>query len=364
MSDPVGSIITVTGCIEPNELGITLPHEHLFADWRRYEPPESAYEREIAEAPISLENLWWIRRNPTQHKDNLRLASLEDAVDEVRYFRDAGGTSIVDVTPKHRGSDPVRARAVANETGINVVQGTSFYTAKTHPERIADAGIEDLADEFVTDVTEGIDGTDVRAGLIGEIGVSGRIHNDEEKVLRAGARAACRTGASVSVHPPGRTPYSQKDRTYPPSRWGLEILDIVEEEGLPPDRLVVCHQDRSAWYNDLSYQKELAGRGAYVEYDLFGHTRYYEEYEDILPSDAQRVEYLAELIGAGYESRLLISHDAFLKYHRKKYGGFGYSHILENVISIFRALDVSEDRINEILVKNPRRFLTFQEPST
>jgi phosphotriesterase-related protein len=367
MTGDSGLIVTVEGRIDPDDLSVTLPHEHLLKFGKDaqddYDFPESAYEREIAESQISLENLWWIHQQPAQHLDNLELSSLKDAVEELEHFRSAGGNSVVDVTPKQRGSDPRLLRAIAMETGLNIVRGTSFYTVEAHPERVESATIEAVADEFVNDVREGIGDTDVRAGLIGEIGLSGHIHEQEEKVLRAGARAARRTGAALSVHPPGRTPYSQKDRTYPSSRWGLDILDITEEEGVPPDRVILCHQDRSAWYNDLSYEMELAERGAYVEYDLFGYVRYYEEFQDTHPSDAQRVEYLSELIKAGYGSRLLISHDIFTKHRLKKYGGHGYSHILENIVPIFEGLDTPEEAVRNVLIENPKRVLTFDDPT-
>ena len=367
MTSDTGSVVTVTGRIDPDDLGVTLPHEHLFADWSyRFDPPDSAAERRLAREPISLESLGFVHRNKGGHRDNLRLDSVDEAVDEVTAYRDAGGEAIVDVTPKNVGNDPVRSRAVALETGVHVVQGTAYYNERNSdlPERLASASIDDIADEFVDDVREGIGDTDVRAGIIGEIGLSDRIHDVEEKVLRAGARAATRTGAALTVHPPGATAFSQRDRTYPASRWGLDVLDIVEEEGLAPDRVIVDHQDQTRWYEDLDYQKRIAERGAYVEYDLFNGklTHFKETHADAYPSDVERVERLMELIEAGYGSRLLVSQDVYLKIHRIAYGGFGYAHILQNVVPIFRALGADEEQITRLLVDNPRRVLTFQEP--
>jgi phosphotriesterase-related protein len=222
-------------------------------------------------------------------------------------------------------------------------------------------GIDDITSEFISDVRNGIDETRVRAGMIGEIGLSGHIHPDEEKVLRAGARAAIRTGAPLSIHPPGRTPHSQKDRTYPSSRWGLEILDIIEEEGLPPERVVICHMDRTL-YEDIEYQKALAERGAYVEYDLWGKQNYYNDYNDGYPSDPDRVDNVVELIESGYVSQLLFSHDIAYKMWRRNYGGFGYAHILENVVPMLEHASVSMEQIRTIIEHNPQRMLTFSDP--
>lgn len=355
MSADHGSIVTVTGRIDPEDLGATLPHEHLFTDGSyRYEPPDSPVDQRKATQPISLETLWWVRNNAMRHRGNLRLDSVSEAIEEVTRFRDAGGDAIVDVTPKNYGNDPERVRHVSRETGVRIIQGTAFYNEENSvlPDRLETASIDDIADEFVSDVREGIDNTDVRAGIIGEIALSGDIYDIEEKVLRSGARAAVRTGAPVSVHP-------ARD---PANPYTHEILDICEEEGLDAERVILCHRDRSSWYTDLDDQREVAERGAFVEYDLFGdeHLHYRESTGDVSPTDVERVERLAQLIEDGYGSKLLISQDVFLKIHRVAYGGPGYGHILENVLPIFHELGADDDQIHELLVDNPRRILTFQ----
>lgn len=341
-------------------LGITLPHEHVFASWSegKFENPDSACDRRLARDPIALDNLWYVRRNPTKHRDNLTLESFEDAVEEVGHFYRAGGDTIVDVTPKGTAEDPERVREVARKTGVSFVHGTAFYTREDHPDRVADASVQDLADEFVSDVQEGIGNTEVRAGIIGEIGTSGAIHQDEEKVLRAGARASLRTGAPVSVHPP-----SDRDPEWPPSRRALQILDILEEEGLPLDRVVICHMDQSKWLGgSMEHQREIAKRGAYVEFDLFGHELYFPEAEDAQPSDVDRAEYVAELVEDGYGDKLLLSHDVFLKHLLRTYGGHGYAHILTNVLPILDGAGVPDTAVEGILKENPQRMLTFANP--
>jgi len=363
--DDAGTVVTVEGRIDPEELGVTLPHEHLFADWTasKFDEPESAVERRIADEPVTLENLRYVKKNYFSNRDNLRLDSLTEATAEVERYRDVGGDAVVDVTPKNVGGDPRRVRAVARRTDTTVVHGTAYYTRSAHPPDLDDRSIQDIAEEFVSDVEEGIDDTDVRAGIIGEIGLSETIHEVEERVLRAAARAARLTGAPLTVHPPGAVPESHERGESPASKWGLRVLDIAEEEGLPPERVVVCHMDMSYWYEDLDYQREVADRGAYVEYDIFGQKSYLykPDYRDAWPSDVQRAERVAELIADGHADRLLLSGDVFLKCHRAAYGGFGYGHVLENVVPILRGLDVSEETVDSLLVDNPRRVLTFDE---
>ena len=367
MTDDTGHIVSVEGRINPDEVGVTLPHEHMFVDlieaW--WDLPDSAVDRQVAREPVSLENLGRIRRNPLNNKDNGRLESLDEAIDEVSKFHQAGGDTVVDVTPKNTGGDPELVRAIARETGLQFVHGSSFYTRPAHPERVDKASIDELAAEFERDILEGFEGTDVRAGLVGEIGVSGHIHEMEEKVLRAGARAALRTGAPVNVHPPGRSPESHQDYTYPSSRWALDILDIFEEEGLPCDRVVISHMDRTRFEfesESLEYQRQLADRGAYLEYDLWGTSMFQEKYNNGWPSDPERITAATELIDDGYEEHLLFSHDVCMKVQRTKYGGFGYGHLLKNVVPMLRHHGVSQDTLDTILTENPAQMLEFTEP--
>jgi phosphotriesterase-related protein len=362
MSEDAGSVVTVEGRIDPDELGVTLPHEHVFIDASNWvTPPESAYERKLAELPVSLENRGYLQHNLYANEDNMRLNSLDEAIEEVNRFRRAGGDTIVDLTPKHVGRDPRRVRGIARETGLTFVHGTGYYVRTAHPDYLDEMSGDEIEEELVSDVREGIGDTDVRAGIVGELGVSGRVHEVEERVLRAGARAAARTGAALNIHTPGRTPYSQKDRTYPPSRWALQLLDIVEEEGLSADRVVMSHLDRT-FYECLDYQRQLAERGAYIEYDLWGLEAYIKQYADGLPSDVRRAEWALELIEDGYVDRLLFSQDIWGKIQRVKYGGFGYAHILENVWPILSGLGITRADYETITIENPRRVLTFAEP--
>jgi phosphotriesterase-related protein len=363
MLTDAGTVVTTEGGLQPDALGLTLPHEHVFIDFMTVETPlpESGVERRIAHEPVSMETLWYVRRNPMRHEDNRRLVDPETARAELSRFVRAGGKTLVDVTPKHVGGDPQRVRGIARELDLQCIHGTAIYTKSFHPDRIARLSVDEICQEFVSDVRSGIDGTDIRAGVIGEIGLSGHIHDDEERVLRGAARAANKTGAPLAVHPPGRTPDSQRDRTYPSSRWGLEILDVIEEEGLPPERVAICHMDRTV-YEDRSYQRKLADRGAYLEYDLWGHELHLDQYEDAYMPDTQRLDFTTSLIDDGYTEQLLFSHDVCNKVQYTTYGGYGYAHIPQNVWAMLRGRGVDETTIDTIVRENPQSWLTFASP--
>ncbi len=360
--------MTVDGIIAPEELGRTMTHEHVFIDLSNwYTDPGSAYRRAQAENPVTMENLSELRRNPMASKDNLLLGSMEEAVDEVGMFRDVGGDTIVEVTPKGPpGQDPEQLRLVSRRTGVQLIQGTAYYVRTAHPDGLDERSEQSIEDEFVSDVRDGIDETDVQAGIIGEIGLStdadSEIYDTELTVLKAAARAAVRTGASLSIHPPGRKKVAQRGRTYPTSRWSLEVLDIVEEQGLPADRVVMGHMDRTL-YEDIDYLKQLAERGPYLEFDLFGSEFYYDHWDDGYPADEWRIETIAELVDEGHLSQILLSHDVCQKIQRVNYGGFGYAHVIDNVVPMFEQLGgLDGDQIQTMLVDNPREMLTFAEP--
>ena len=94
-----GRVQTVLGTIDPGQMGITLPHEHVFVDTTALlEPPAEATDRARSHMPFTLENLGWIRYNYFRHHDNVRLDDEETAVSEVELFRRSGGATIVDVT--------------------------------------------------------------------------------------------------------------------------------------------------------------------------------------------------------------------------------------------------------------------------
>lgn len=358
MPTDIGKVVTVRGPIDPDNLGMTMVHEHVFLDmvagW--FTKPTKPEEQQLAREPMSLENFGYVRMNPRKNKDNMRLESTSDAIDELEHYVRAGGTTIVDVTPKNAGADPVRVRRIARATGLQFVQGTAYYTRASHSDHIDNSTIEEIEGEFISDVRTGISNTDIRAGQIGEIGLSGTIHPQEEKVLRAGANAARRTGASLNIHPPLFGPKPSPVAAH-------EALDIIEEEGLSLDRVVVSHmdQDHNAM-QDLRNHEQIAKRGAYVEFDEWdGWDMYLAEDDHAYPSDATRVDAVLELIESGHTDRLLFSHDVCTKMQLTKYGGKGYAYIPDHVLPWLRSEGVSDADISTIIEENPKHVLTFAD---
>ena len=217
-----GLVQTVLGPVPPSELGATTTHEHLYVDFSpMYRPAQggNSPSPELADAPLTLENLGWIRRNYYSNRSNLQLLDLDTAIGEVRKYREVGGGAIVEATTAGIGRKPDALARISRESGVHIIMGSGFYVGAAHPEDMDDRSVEDLAREIVGDIVEGVEGGGVKAGIIGEIGCTWPLAPNERKSLSAAAIAQRETGAAISVHP-GRHPDAP-----------LEILEVLGNSG-------------------------------------------------------------------------------------------------------------------------------------
>lgn len=351
--------MTVLGPITPDELGITLTHEHLLVDisaW--FFEPESDAARTDLDRPVEMSMLADLRRRPMSvTRDNLVLDDRELALTELEHFAHAGGGTIVEVSNYGLARDPEGLRAIARASSLNVVMSTGFYVENAHPPWVAERSADELAELMVSEITDGVDDTGIRAGLIGEIGLTGiprgagrekigPMTPEEEKTLRAAARASHQTGLTVTVH---------LDPIEP--RAATPALDVLDEEGVPPERIILDHMDQ---VHDLDYHLAAAERGVYVEYDSLGREHYTDEWGPGFHwgHDSWRVEFAKELIERGHGGQLLFSQDVCFKTDLRAYGGPGYSHVLRNIVPMLLEIGVEESDIDRILRDNPARALS------
>jgi phosphotriesterase-related protein len=349
-----GRIHTVLGTIPSADLGITLPHEHVLIALTNWHMESDA---DWAEQPVSLDNLAHVRRRPYENIDNLILSNIEMQKAEVELFRGAGGNSIVDLSLEAIGRDVRGLAEVSRATGVNIVAGCGYYVHTAHPPEMDQMTASEIADVVVRDLTEGIDGTNIKAGVIGEIGTWDPIQPNEEKVLRGVAEAHRKTGAPIIVH------------TYLFAKWGMRVLDILEQEGVPCDRVALAHVD--SILSDLDYHRAMADRGAYIEYDLFGAEGGNDDWRDLergtrlippIPCDMERISAVKQLIDAGYGDRLLASQDICMKVSLTSFGGYGYAHILQNVVPLMQDLGIADSAIRDLVEVNPQTFLGWTSP--
>jgi phosphotriesterase-related protein len=344
-----GQVMTVLGPVPASELGITLMHEHLLADsspvWL---PPEEERLKELAFEKVSAVNRQDLRLAPHANVDNHVMTDIELAIEEVSRFVEHGGRSIVECTIEGIGRDPKGLKQIAQRTGLNIVMGSGFYTDETHPARIKEMSASEIADEIVGELVEGVPGTDVRAGVIGEIGMDWNFSEEEQKSLRAAAQASARTGVPIIIHLEGW------------HRWGHQSLDIVEEEGASIEHTVVSHMVASI--DDWEYQTSLADRGAYLGYDMIGQDVDWgaDLHHGECPSDREVAEAIKRLIDAGYIRRIACSQDTGGKISLTRYGGKGYAFILRHFVKRLKKIGVTEEQIHTLLVENPRAFFSAE----
>lgn len=339
---------TVLGPIAPDQIGVTMMHEHLLADATvLYEEPTTASDKFMSRQPITIETVNWLRYHYTNHGDNLQQGDVDVAIDEVMKFKQEGGGAMVDCTVTGMSPDPEGLAKISMATGIHVVAATGFYIQPSHPNEVSSMSQEGLAALMVKEITQGMNGTSVKAGIIGEIGCSWPMHPDERKVVGASAIASRKTGAAISIHP-GR------DEAAP-----IEIMDVLKRAGASVDRIIMGHLERTIF--DRARLKELAETGCYLEYDLFGQDlSYYPIAPHIArPSDAQRIETIEWLISEGHIDQIVVAHDAGAKANLTKWGGHGYGHILRVVAPWMRRRGMEEWQIEAILVHNPQRALSI-----
>ena len=306
------SIQTVLGPIEPADLGVTLMHEHTLVD---------AWE-------------WGGRLGYDSTVDDEELL-----VEELAFYRDAGGSALVDVTPIGLRRDPSGMRRLAQATGLHIIMGCGWYRERVYPAYIHELSTNALAGMLVKELEEGVEGG-IRPGIIGEIGTE-RFHVTpaEEKVFRAAARAQRATGATVTTH---TTHFGDLAH---------EQMDILMEEGVPPERIVIGHLgERRGVKGDLA----VAERGVYVEIDHIGRAA-----SAGTQPEWRRARNVAELVQAGYLERVLISMDICANSLLHWNGGHGFDYLLTTFVPLLREEGLTGDQIRTILVDNPIRVLDF-----
>lgn len=340
-----GQAMTVAGPLPVTELGITSMHEHLWMDSSpllAVHGYDAAPEPVAWDAAVAAEARW----NPGVHPDNYRLTDGDAAVAELGPFVAAGGRTIVELTPPSLGRDTGQVRDIAAAAGIHVIAGTGQYLGPTHEPWVADATEADITRRLIADATTGLPGTAIRAGIYGEIGTSDPVRPEERRVLRAVAAAARETGLAISVH------------VHPWGHEGPAVLDELIGAGAPPERVILGHLSTAIDRPDEL--RALADRGAILGFDLFGFDHSLLGPGRWPPSDLDVATTIVALIGDGYGDRIVLGQDIGVRTRLRRWGGWGYAHLLEHVVPLLRELGAGDAAIDTMLVANPARLLAVR----
>jgi predicted metal-dependent phosphotriesterase family hydrolase len=304
---------TVRGAVAADQIGFTLPHEHTaIALWH-------------------VPDRW----------DYWELSRDEPVIEgELGRYVAAGGSCLVDLTPTGVGRDPARLVRLSERTGLHLVMGCGWYRGAYYPPeaRIDQRPVDDLADELVREWQDGVGEAAVRPGIIGEIGTDKPwVSPAEERVHRAAARAARRTGLAITTHAVL-------------SDVGLAQLRTFEEEGADLSRVVIGHADS---YPVLDYYLEIVRRGANLEFDFLGMSFTPMERH----GEGRVVGLLQELLSRGHGDRILLSQDVCHNGQLVTFGGHGYTYLQETFLPRLRAAGVADAEIDRMTIDNPRRVL-------
>lgn len=300
-------IPTLTGMIDPEELGVVYIHEHILTN-----PPE--------------------RR--MQIDPDYKLDDSDKILEELQLFHSLGGNTLLDCTALDYGRDAKAMSEVAKRTSVNILALTGFNRGD-YEEWVATTGVSRFAEMMIGDIEEGMDGTDAKAALI-KIGTCyNNILPAEYRIIEAAGIAHQKTGTPVITHTTLGT-------------MGIEQVKALEKAGVDPNHVALCHLDQNL---DFYYLSQIAATGAYIEFDGPSKVKY--------APDSARIEILKRLCDAGYEDRILISGDMGRKSYLTAYGGGpGFGFLLGKFIPRLLAEGFSQELVEKFFKINPVRYLS------
>ncbi|WP_104525427.1 phosphotriesterase family protein [Blastococcus atacamensis] len=329
---------TVLGPVDATALGRVLPHEHL----------------------VSLVPGPWLSGGTVDDP-------VQVAVTALRGIRDLGFGTVVDLSPygvvgrDEEGESLSLLQEISRRSGVHVIAGAAVYLEPYSPQWALEADLAAMHARFVADATEGVRGTGVRVGILGEQATGlDEITPHEEKCLRAAARAARDTGLALNTHTTHGT-------------MALEQVEILRDEGMDLDRVVIGHMDI---HPDPTYVKRVLDTGVSVAFDTIGK-QFWDFVLAPVPadppegefakrayhrSDRSRARGLAQLVADGYAERILLSLDmtgAEVYLNAATHGQSGYSYLGDGFVPMLRDLGVTEEALEQMLAANPARLLTL-----
>jgi phosphotriesterase-related protein len=328
----VSTVESVTGPIDAEELGTTLIHEHLvfrdeavLAEWphagtvKESDPPETVDED----------------------------GAFEAALEAARSVVERGVKTIAEPTAMFGGRDVRFSRRVAEETGLQVIPCTGIYTYDYLPHYFLFRDEDAMADLFVHDIEQGIQGTEIKAAFLKCAADEPGLTPNIEKVHRAIARASVRTGTPIMAH------------SRPASGTGPKQVEIFEDEGVDLSRVQIAHTGDT---DHLDYIERLLDKGVFIGMDRYG-------LEIFLPMDRRNAT-VTELLERGHADRMFLSQDfcATLDWYPPEMGrqlmeqgaakDWSMTLVSDQVIPALREAGMTDEQLQTMMVENPKRWLT------
>src|SRR5688572_3968559 len=300
-------VMTVTGPLPTDEMGVTDAHDHLYL------------------------------RSPLLGGEEIEDPAIVEA--ETRDGLRSGIATIVELTPIGLGRQPAALRALSGKTGVHIVGATGYHRDAHYPAGhwVLEATDDELLEHMRTDLAEGMDQTAVRAGVIKAGASLNEITPNERRRLVAAGTAAKAAGVSVVVHCEAAT-------------MGEEIADLLLGEGLPAGQIILAHMDRDP---DAARHLDLLARGVFLVYDTIGRIQYHP--------DSIRIELIQAVCTAGRGDQLLLGLDLGKRSYLRVAGGHGLRYLMDEFVPLLRER-VGTDMAKRMLVGNAAAAFALRTP--
>ncbi len=318
---------TVTGPISPDDLGVTLMHEHVIFGY-------PGWYGDCTMAPFDRE------------------AAVSAGLETMAEVKAYGVKSFVDATPNETGRDPELLKEVSEKSGINIICATGFYFEDMGASpyfkfrNIVSDATEEIYEMFMTEITHGIGKTGIKAGVIKLASSKDMITDYERMFFKAAARAQKETGVPIITHTQGGS-------------MGPEQAQLLIDEGADPARIMIGHMSDST---DIHYHMEVLNKGVYDAFDRMG----IQIVEDC-PMENEKYAVIMGLIGTGHINRIILSHDTIAYWlgrpspelpepFRPLLENWHVTHLFKNIIPFLKNAGISDEQVKTILEDNPRRL--------
>jgi phosphotriesterase-related protein len=300
-------VMTVTGPLRVEEMGVTDAHDHLYL------------------------------RSPLLGGEEIDDPAVVEA--ETRDGARSGIATIIELTPIGLGRQADALRSLSTATGVHIVAATGYHRDAHYPDGhwVLTATYDELLAHMTTDLAEGMDQTLVRAGVIKAGASLSEITVNERRRLMAAAAAAQAAGVAVVVHCEAAT-------------MGEEIADLLIGEGLPAAQVILAHMDRDP---DAARHIELLARGLYLVYDTIGRAQYH--------SDSTRIELIQAVCSAGRGGQLLLGLDLGKRSYLRQFGGHGLRYLMDDFVPKLRER-VGESATRQMLIGNATAAFALRSP--
>lgn len=301
-------IQTVLGIIHPNELGICACHEHLYID------------------------LSHIKNDKDTCLTDLNLVKVD-----LSHFVKLGGKAIVELTNDGMGRNVDKLVQISKELDVHIIASTGCYKYPFIPEEKLTWTRDQFSKWMITEIKTGINGTNIKPGVIGEIGSSlNEFKKIEIELFHGAIQAAKATMLPLSTHTSLGT-------------MAIEQIEMCIREGIALDQVIIGHQD-------LNRQDEviidILSSGAYIAFDTIGKESY--------RSDHERLDLLLKCISYGYEDQVLLSADVTRQSHLRINQGQGYDVVLRKFVPMLRQHGITQEIIEKLLINNPQKAFSIR----